>query len=329
MTRDLLVTLADQNFVAQAKQLFSSVYWNAGWRGDYMLLACEISETELKWFRNKRILVKEVKAFCDKSSNDAALRYPATVTSKLRLFSEEFKAWRTVVFIDADCIVRYPLDSLLNTRGFAATRDWMGTAMIVQQATKPESMDESVYLHKFNGYDLTATAFNTGVFVFNTEIIDGRAQAKLKGIRDKYRDLSRFGEQLWMNLYFYMKWERLPMEYNLFASYLHTKRRVPKKHVDGVVLHFPRYGNEEGMRCWERNNAFLDEWKRNLDRAEGMDLEHIPKPGRKWSRWRCLCFSRWRSRFALRGDYLSFYKEKISIRKRAQGVLSALKSIFG
>jgi hypothetical protein len=29
MKRNLLVTLADKNFVDQTKQLFSSVYWNA------------------------------------------------------------------------------------------------------------------------------------------------------------------------------------------------------------------------------------------------------------------------------------------------------------
>lgn len=40
----LLVTLADSSYLDQATQLFSSVYHNAGWRGDYMLLAHEIPE---------------------------------------------------------------------------------------------------------------------------------------------------------------------------------------------------------------------------------------------------------------------------------------------
>ena len=60
MKKNLLVTLADRNFLDQAKQLFSSVYWNAGWDGDYMLLAFKIPEQELEWFRKKRILVKVV-----------------------------------------------------------------------------------------------------------------------------------------------------------------------------------------------------------------------------------------------------------------------------
>ena len=47
MKQNLLVTLADKNYIQQAKQLFSSVYWNAGWKGDYMLWAHEIPEEEL------------------------------------------------------------------------------------------------------------------------------------------------------------------------------------------------------------------------------------------------------------------------------------------
>lgn len=51
MKKNLIVTLADKNYIDQAKQLFSSVYFNAGWNGDYMLLAHEISESELRWFK--------------------------------------------------------------------------------------------------------------------------------------------------------------------------------------------------------------------------------------------------------------------------------------
>ena len=73
MKKDLLVTLADSNYVDQAKQLFSSVYWNAGWRGDYMLLAYNIAERDLKWFRDKGILVKECKAVLTDSANKSVM----------------------------------------------------------------------------------------------------------------------------------------------------------------------------------------------------------------------------------------------------------------
>jgi hypothetical protein len=52
MASNLLVAIADANHIDQAKQLFSSVYFNAGWKGDYMLMAHEIPEKELLWFRD-------------------------------------------------------------------------------------------------------------------------------------------------------------------------------------------------------------------------------------------------------------------------------------
>jgi hypothetical protein len=50
MGRDsLIVTIADIKYLDAAKQLFSSIYWNAGWKGDYMLLSLGIPEKELGW----------------------------------------------------------------------------------------------------------------------------------------------------------------------------------------------------------------------------------------------------------------------------------------
>jgi len=48
MKKHLLVTLANENYINQAKQLFSSAYFNGGWDGDYLLLAHEIPENKLK-----------------------------------------------------------------------------------------------------------------------------------------------------------------------------------------------------------------------------------------------------------------------------------------
>jgi lipopolysaccharide biosynthesis glycosyltransferase len=323
--QNLLVTLSDKNYLEQAKQLFSSVYWNAGWRGDYMLLAHEVPEADLEWFRKKGILIWQAESLSAKGLGSWQGSYSSSVTSKLRLFSPEFKRWKTVVFVDADCIVRYPLDALTETRHFAAVHDWFPAATIGGQAYKPESMDDSEYETLFRGYDLTSTAFNTGVFAFNSDIIDGQTQARLEEISLKYDQVSVFPEQLWLNLYFYKTWERLPMEYNFFASYLHTMRRLPKDQVDGVVLHFPRCQDKAVLRCWDRNDAFYDEWKANLERAELIDLEHIPQPGRHWPGSRRLFVWRWRLRMALRSDYLRFYRNKLSLRSRVGGVLSALK----
>ena len=89
MKENLLVTLADKNFIAPAKQLFSSVYFNAGWIGDYMLLAHEISEKELIWFREKGVIIKKCRSLIKKDIEG----YHAAVFSKFYLFTAEFKKW--------------------------------------------------------------------------------------------------------------------------------------------------------------------------------------------------------------------------------------------
>ena len=66
MKGNLLVTLADETYIDQAKQLFSSVYWNARWKGDYMLLSHNIPNEKLNWFKNKGILIKKCKSIYNK-----------------------------------------------------------------------------------------------------------------------------------------------------------------------------------------------------------------------------------------------------------------------
>ncbi|HZL42655.1 MAG TPA: hypothetical protein VFD66_05190, partial [Verrucomicrobiae bacterium] len=79
------MTLADRNFLPQAKQLFSSVYWNAGWAGDYMLLAHEVPEDQLQWFQDKGILIRNVKPLFAREFGNERLMYPGIVTSKLHV----------------------------------------------------------------------------------------------------------------------------------------------------------------------------------------------------------------------------------------------------
>jgi hypothetical protein len=117
MKENLLVTLADSMFVQQAKQLFSSVYWNAGWKGDYMLLAHEIPEKELKWFSNKGILIKRCKLLHDQPTS---IRCNPVALDKFYLFTPEFRKWKNIVFLDADMIVKSSLEGLTKIKGFGA-----------------------------------------------------------------------------------------------------------------------------------------------------------------------------------------------------------------
>ena len=106
----VLVTLADENYVDQAKQLFSSVYFNSGWKGDYVLLSRNVPEDKLKWFLDKGIIVRRIDPVVNESLNHL---WPSTIYDKFHLFSNYFKRWRVLVYVDSDVIVRGSLDSLV------------------------------------------------------------------------------------------------------------------------------------------------------------------------------------------------------------------------
>ncbi len=182
MKKNLLVTLADSNYVDQAKQLFSSVYWNAGWKGDYMLLAYDIPEKDLRWFRDKGILVRE----CEPILTESEIRIghaPLTTLSKFYLFTTEFKKWKNIVFLDGDIIVRGSLDTLVQTRGFAAVRilNMLRTSLKGQFHDRNRS-NNHLFKELESQCDLRRPAFNSGVMAFNTDIISENDFQNLKNI---------------------------------------------------------------------------------------------------------------------------------------------------
>ena len=112
--KNLLVTLANANFIDQAKQVFSSAYWPGGWDGDFLLLAHNVPEEDLDWFRNKGILVK----CCSNAFSKPIGRFSLAVYDKFRLFTPEFRQWENIVYLDGDVMVRGPLTPLVEVQGF-------------------------------------------------------------------------------------------------------------------------------------------------------------------------------------------------------------------
>ncbi len=241
----LLVTLSDKNYVEQAKQLFSGVYWNSGWKGDYMLLAHNIPEKELKWFRKKGILIRKCKPL---KKHRLSVRL-----DKFYLFTPEFKKWDNIVFLDADIIVRDSLDKLAEVRGFCAVPDAWDN-QISDQAIKP-----------IDGYN--GTAFNSGVMAFSTDIIKRDTFSKLNSLLKEYGKISRGVDQLTFNLMFYKKWKKLPKIYNSYAEELINRYHIKPEKNKSTIIHFNESGN-----CMRKSR----EWIMNLKKAEMMDLKNKP-----------------------------------------------------
>lgn len=290
MKKNLLVTLADKNYVKQAKQLFSSVYWNAGWRGDYMLFAHEIPEKDLGWFRKKGILVKKCKPLFHQEVGGMS----PTLTSKFYLLTPEFKKWSNILYLDADIIVRASLGLLTDINGFAGIQDqWkkkLSEHIIDSNLIKGKKIDKKKFtslIKEFkNNYNLNETVFCAGVMAFSTNVIKTNTFSRLIDLTKKYGAISRYGDQLTFNLQFYKKWKKLPPVFDVLMRPVPT---IKSEKIKGVILHFAGVRHKK-LLLWHKSNDFYGEWKSNLDRANSINLKEIQVP-KKWTKKEIIIYS--------------------------------------
>ena len=279
MQKNLLVTLADESYIDQAKQLFSSVYWNAGWKGDYMLLAHEIPEEKLRWFKNKGILIRRCESLYDKE----IAGWPIVVWSKFYLFTPEFKKWKNIIFLDVDIIVRASLDELTKIKGFAARYG----SKLNHQFMKPKPMSQNGKSKKRNmkssselkkNYNLKVYGINSGVMTFDTDIIKEDTFSQLQKLFELYGDICRLADQSILSLFFYKKFIPLLQVYNCNVDHMISVCSVKPEKIKGIVLHF-----NNPNKPWSLKNPFYNEYKNNLDKAESINLKEIPAPRKIWT----------------------------------------------
>jgi lipopolysaccharide biosynthesis glycosyltransferase len=262
MKKALLVTVATSNYTDHAKQLFSGVYFNGGWQGDYMLLAHDIPEEKLKWFRNKGILIKKCQPLSDKKMP----YHPVCVLDKFYLFTPEFKKWDNIVYIDSDVLVRASIEKIADVKGFAAVHDF--------SSLRNQFFGDTNKLHQ-NAYDLERPAFNTGFMVFDTNVITENMFEEMKALFEKYASISRWGEQGLLNLFFYKRWKRLPALYNIHYKFFIDRLKMKPEKIKGVMVHLL-----EGNIPRKPQDDFYDEWMDNLKRADDIDLDkRLPAAG--------------------------------------------------
>jgi len=264
--KNVLVALADRNYLNQAKQLFSTVYWNSGWSGDYLLLAYEVPESELTWFINKGIKVKH----CESLNIESEKIGDKITACKILLFSEYFKKWDNVIYLDVDIITRGSIQGLTNDfQGFSAC---YSLGQTLRDNLVDFSKIPSDILNELNrNFDLNRKAFNSGVIAFPTFIIKENMVEDLLTIFNRYVKYGLFGgDQLPFNIYFYDSWFELPQAYNQIVP-LHDYS-YNKDLLQGLIIHCVSFGNGP----WDPRSLFFKEWQSNLNKADLIDLKKIP-----------------------------------------------------
>jgi lipopolysaccharide biosynthesis glycosyltransferase len=256
--KNLLVTAADKNYINQAKQLFSSAYWNGGWQGDYMLLSHNIPERDLKWFKDKGILIYK----CQPITRRGWKLWSNATMDRFYLFTPEFRKWEHILYLDGDIIVRANLKKLADLMGFWAVKDnkWGLCAGI---------NNEKKFLD--GGYDLNEKYFNAGVLAFSTDIIKDNTFNDLNHLWREYKKECKFPDQTTLNLYFQKIWKELDSDYNFCPVDYYDYHII--NNSSATILHF-----KVPKKPWENKKShFYPEWKKSLGRADGIDLSVIQK----------------------------------------------------
>jgi lipopolysaccharide biosynthesis glycosyltransferase len=270
MKENLLVTLADENFIDQARQLFSSAYWKGGWDGDYMLLAYQIPEPKLVWFRKKGILVKNVSAPpINAKEDDWSLNYSPLILAKFYVFTLEFKKWKHVVFLDSDIMVKADMSGLTRIKGFGAVTDMLPFIENQIDDYTQTTIDKKM---------VNAKAFNSGMFCFSTDIITEDTFQNICNLADEFVGKTvYFPDQAILNVFFHKKWIRMPFFFNLYYFSLPRRYQNNPSKIKCAVLHFAgKY------KPWDRQSPCYREWSDNLRVADLMDLKS-PRNGTPYS----------------------------------------------
>lgn len=272
----VLVTLADGNYVEQAKQLFSSVYWNAGWQGDYLLLAVGITEADSMWFRDRGILVRECEPFATNTDRYVG-HAPLTTLCKLQLFTLEFRRWKNVVFLDGDVIVRGSLETLARVEGFGAVRILnVFRTLMKGQFHDRKAKNALLFEELERTCNLDRPAFNAGMMAFSTDILAGDDFQKLRELFYRFREILFISEETVLNIYFQGMWRELSQVYNVCPSYEMFLSGCRIEELKGIVLH--AYSNFPGGKPWKPKSPLNAEWKLSLDQAGRIDPGHSRAP---------------------------------------------------
>jgi lipopolysaccharide biosynthesis glycosyltransferase len=256
MKKNLLVTLADEKYVEQAKQLFSSAHNNGGWDGDYMLLAYKIPEKKLKDFRDKGILIKKCRPLIEISRDKRDL----VMMMKYYIFTYCFKKWKKIVFMDSDIIIVSSIKNLKEVKIISAAFDFSHKIKNQFKKTRNHEIIEGLK----NKYDFNSPAFNAGLFAFDSVIIEKDTFKKLKELSKKYISHSIMREQAILNLYFYNKWASLNRVYNFNPIEIMTPFKKQSINI-GIIWHFMGVKKPWNM---DKNNFFYINWKKNFDKFE-------------------------------------------------------------
>lgn len=267
--KNALVLVSDSFYLEYTKQVFYSARKYGNWTGDLVLMVCDVKEEELKWFRERGIIILNPEPVIQYQVNG----WPRVVFHKLYLVHPMMKKWDKLVYMDSDIMILRDINRLTRYKTFAAGVE-NGKLDIRGQLLHEEDLTEKgkqLISELKTNYNLKRVALNVGVMVFDTRHNSRELFEKGKNLLFKYEPVLRFPEQALFNLLFYRNWKRLPHVYNDYTFYFFKEDIEKSPHLQlmkrhSKVLHFIGLN-----KPWHQDCYFHEDWKSNMERVDELN----------------------------------------------------------
>jgi len=123
---------------------------------------------------------------------------------KVHIFDTYFKRWKKCLYIDAGMHIFKPIDKIINldcTDKIIAHSDAYPTYEWKLKIQFDERQFPELYQELISNYDLEIDYFQSGILLYDTNIVDDNTKKEILELSNKYIN-SRTNEQGIMNLYF-------------------------------------------------------------------------------------------------------------------------------
>ncbi len=256
--KDYVLALAcDTNYVREAKALISSAIRQGKWMYDICLIANDLEENIIKEFTDLGVYVKNV----DSSEHSYHIKY--------HLFTDYFKEWVKVLYVDCDIMFSEDINFLMSFDGKILCD---GEANKVSDFFERDR-DVLVFDEMASKYDVDKFGFNSGCMLFETSLITSNTFDDLHQLRKKYLKINYHtgieggGDQPILNIYF-NDWVQFPQKVVSFWKKCDQTTRI---------FHFTRWFTPEKNPSWlpfSQHGIIKDLYKSNLDNFKTLELHN-------------------------------------------------------
>jgi len=239
--KTLVAILTSEELFLPTNQLITSIrtFWNYWW--DVLLFTSFMPKMQEEFYKARWVKIITFESIFSWFNHS----YPNIILLKFYLFTEFFKKWDQVMYLDVDITIRCDLNSLFSRYKnwiYAVREFWF--APLSSQFRTPSTFNDlefSKWKKIEKSIDLERWAYNTGVILFNTNIIHASTFPSLLKLYNDLGEISFFIDQVIINIFFYSQIKSLPLCYNNYISFYYECE--PESFLDIThqywILHFP------------------------------------------------------------------------------------------